>query len=61
MWDNPVTPMHPDKLRVSWGQSAETTTRGVSFAILRTVTIMMYMYIHSCCQKGCQVQIYINT
>ena len=38
MWDNTATSTHPDMRRVSWGQSAQTTTREVSFAILLTVT-----------------------
>ena len=35
---DPATPMHPDMRGVSWGQSAQTTTKEVSFAILQTVT-----------------------
>ena len=38
MWDNPARPMHPDMRRVSGGQSARTTRREVSVAILPTVT-----------------------
>ena len=38
MWDNTATSTHPDMRRVSWGQSAQTTTREVSLAILLTVT-----------------------
>ena len=38
MWDNPATPTHPEMRRVSWGQSAQTTTKELSFAILLTVT-----------------------
>ena len=34
MWDNTATSTHTDKHRTSWGQSAQTTTREVSFGIL---------------------------
>ena len=33
MWYSTVTPTDPDMRRVSWGQSALTTTREVSFAL----------------------------
>ena len=33
MWYSTVTPTAPDTRRVSWGQSAQTTTREVSFAL----------------------------
>ena len=33
MWYSTVTPTDPDMRRVSWGQSAQTTTREVSFAL----------------------------
>ena len=52
----PVTPTHPDMRRVSWGQSAQTTAREVSFAILLAVTqstahrecSTIYIYIGEC-------------
>ena len=31
MWDNTATSTYPDMRRVSWGQSAQTNTREVSF------------------------------
>ena len=34
MWYSTVTPTTPDMRRVSWGQSAQTTTREVSFAYI---------------------------
>ena len=33
MWYSTVTPTDPDMRRVSWGQSAQTTTSEVSFAL----------------------------
>ena len=33
MWYSTVTPTTPDMRRVSWGQSAQTTAREVSFAL----------------------------
>ena len=36
MWYSTVTPTDPDMRRVSWGQSALTTTREVSFALSLT-------------------------
>ena len=33
MWYSTVTPTDPDMRKVSWGQSAQTTTREVSFAL----------------------------
>ena len=33
MWYNTTTSTHPDMRRVQWGQSAQTTTREVSFAL----------------------------
>ena len=40
MWYSTVTPTDPDMRRVSWGQSAQTTTTEVSFALL-----FLYIYI----------------
>ena len=38
MRDNTATSTHPDMRGVSWGQSAQTATREVCFAILLAVT-----------------------
>ena len=45
MWYSTVTPTDPDMRRVSWGQSALTTTREVSFA-LSLVDIYIYICIY---------------
>ena len=55
MWYSTVTPTTPDMRRVSWGQSAQTTTREVSFALfglsevseMKSTTYIYNIYMHA--------------
>ena len=49
MWYSTVTPTDPDMRRVSWGQSALTTTREVSFALSLVNTHELRRYIYATC------------